>query len=284
MRSLIVFIRISLNNILPKNRMGDKIYAFINFVFIHRRFPTNKMIFNDVIYRLKISDEILDPLRIFVTDKEYAKIYTKSLVGEEFTVPTFKIFQKYEELIDYNFPSECCIKPTHLSGEFILKVQDTKINYEKIKKWFSMNYYYRSREANYKSLKPKVIVEALVFNESNIRDYRFWCYKGKVKLIMVDCEPKNKLQIKKRTFFNLNWNEQDYNLKYNREDVPKPSNLKQMISVAEKICSNFDFIRVDIFTDGTKCLLGEITNIHANASQRFIPLSGEKTASETIFS
>ena len=107
--------------------------------------------------------------------------------------------------------------------------------------------------------------------------------KNKPKLIMVDCEPKSKLQIKKRTFFNLNWNEQDYNLKYNREDVPKPSNLKQMISVAEKICSNFDFIRVDIFTDGTKCLVGEITNIHANASQRFIPLSGEKTASETIF-
>ena len=100
---------------------------------------------------------------------------------------------------------------------------------------------------------------------------------------MVDCEPINKLQIKKRTFFNLNWNEQDYNLKYNREEVPKPSNLKQMISIAEKICSNFNIKRVDIFTDGTKCLVGEITNIHANASQRFIPLSGEKTASETIF-
>ena len=51
------------------------------------------MIFNDVIYRMKISDEILDPLRIFVTDKEYAKIYTKSIIGEEFTVPTIKIFQ-----------------------------------------------------------------------------------------------------------------------------------------------------------------------------------------------
>ena len=284
MRFLIDFIRVLLHRILPKNRVGDKIYAFINFVFKHRRFPTNKMIFNDVIYRLKISDEMLDPLRIFVTDKEYAKIYTKSLVGEEFTVPTFKIFQKYEELIDYNFPSECCIKPTHLSGEFILKVQDTKINYEKIKKWFSMNYYYRSREANYKFLKPKVIVEALVFSDSNIRDYRFLCYKGKAKLIMVNFEPRNKLQIKKRIFFDLKWNEQDYNLKVTtREEVPKPLNLEQMISIAEKICSNFNFIRVDMFTDGTKCFVGEMTNIHANASQRFIPLSGEKTASETIF-
>ena len=101
---------------------------------------------------------------------------------------------------DYNFPSECCIKPTHLSGEFILKVQDTKINYEKIKKWFSMNYYYRSREANYKFLKPKVIVETLVFNDSNIRDYRIFCYKGKAKLILVDCMPKHSSQTHRRSF------------------------------------------------------------------------------------
>ena len=283
MRSLIVFIRILLHNILPKNRMGDKIYAFINFVFKHRRFPTNKMIFNDVIYRMKISDEILDPLRIFVTDKEYAKIYTKSLVGEEFTVPTFKIFQKYEELIDYNFPSECCIKPTHLSGEFILKVQDTKINYEKIKKWFSMNFYYRSREANYKFLKPKVIVEALVFNDLHIRDYRFWCYKGKVKLINVDREPQQSLRKKQRTFYDLKWNEQTFKLGYNKETVPKPSNLEQMISIAEKLSSDFDFIRVDIFSNGTKCFVGEITHIHANASQKFIPTSDEKIVSKIIF-
>jgi len=286
MRSLVDFIRILLHNILPKNRIGDKIYAFINFVFIHRRFPTNKMIFNDVIYRLKISDEMLDPLRIFVTDKEYGKIYIKSLVGEEFIVPTLKIFQKYEELIDYNFPSECCIKPTHLSGEFILKVQDTKINYEKIKKWFSMNYYYRSREANYKFLKPKVIVETLVFNDSNIRDYRIFCYKGKAKLILVDCMPKHSSQTHRRSFYDPKWNQLNIKLKVkDSETLPKPSNLEQMISITEKICSNFDFIRVDIFTDGTKCFVGEITNIHANASNKFIPLSGsgEKTASETIF-
>ena len=107
--------------------------------------------------------------------------------------------------------------------------------------------------------------------------------KGKVKLIMVDREAKHSLQIKQRIFFDLKWNEQTFKLGYNKETVPKPSNLEQMISIAEKLSSDFDFIRVDIFSNGTKCFVGEITNIHANASQKFIPTSDEKIVSKIIF-
>ena len=58
------------------------------------------------------------------------------------------------------------IKPTHLSGHLIIKKEEDGVDLEKIKKWFSMNYYDRSREANYKTLVPKVIVEEMIFNES----------------------------------------------------------------------------------------------------------------------
>ena len=283
MNLFVVFCRTLLTILLPKNRLGDKIYSFINFIFKQGRFPTNKMLFNDVIYRIKTGDEILNPLRSFTQDKEYSKIYVKFMVGEEFCVPTIKIFKKYEDVVDYNFPSECCIKPTHSSGTFIMRTNDSKIDYHKIKEWFSENYYFRSREVNYRFLTPKVIVEPLLFGDSDIRDYRFFCYKGKVKLIMVDREPKHSLQIKQRTFFDLKWNEQTFKLAYKAETVPKPSNLEQMISIAEKLSSDFDFIRIDIFSNGAKCFVGEITHIHANASQKFIPTSDEKIVSKIIF-
>ena len=286
MNLFVVFCRTLLTILLPKNRLGDKIYSFINFVFKQGRFPTNKMLFNDVIYRIKTGDEILNPLRSFTQDKEYSKIYVKFMVGEEFCVPTIKIFKKYEDVADYNFPSECCIKPTHSSGRFILRTNDSKIDYHKIKEWFSENYYFRSREVNYRFLTPKVIVEPLLCGDSDIREYRFLCYKGKVKLIIVDREPKHSSQTHRRSFYDSKWNQLNIKLKVkDSETLPKPSNLEQMISIAEKLSSDFDFIRIDIFTNGTKCFVGEITNIHANASNKFIPLSGsgEKTASETIF-
>ena len=75
MRFLINSLRTVLNVILPKNKLGDKIYSFFNFIVNHRgRFPRNRMLFNDYMYKLKISDEISNPLRVFITDKEFAKI------------------------------------------------------------------------------------------------------------------------------------------------------------------------------------------------------------------
>ena len=52
--------------IIPMNRCGDKFFSFVNFVIRHRRVPSNKHIFNDVLYKIKTTDEILDPLRVFV--------------------------------------------------------------------------------------------------------------------------------------------------------------------------------------------------------------------------
>ena len=68
----------------------------------------------------------------------------------------------------------------------IIKKNTNKIDFEKIRKWFFMNFYERSREINYKNLKPKVIVEPIIFNEDNLKDYKFFCYKGIPKIISVD--------------------------------------------------------------------------------------------------
>ena len=66
-------------------------------------------------------------------------------------------------------------------------------------------------------------------------------------------------------------------------DIAKPLNLETMISVAGKLSSNFDFARIDLYTNNEKIFLGEITNIHGNASEHFYPPSGEKLCSKIIF-
>ena len=86
MRVLINFTRFLLHHILPKSRMGDKVYSLLSFFWNHRRLPKNKMMFNDYLYKLKTSDELSNPLRVFLTDKEFVKIYTKSVVGDEFNL------------------------------------------------------------------------------------------------------------------------------------------------------------------------------------------------------
>lgn len=271
-----------LHRILPYNDSSDYALNYIKFLEDHKRLPCKRKIFNDYLYNIKNSSEILDPLRQFVSDKYLLKNYVKSKVGDKYNVPTIALFTSYEEIEKFEFPENCCIKPTNASQAVILRKNNEPINIEITKKWFKLDYYRLTRERNYKYLKPMVIVEPLIFDSKDLMDYRLFCYNGKVKLICIDI---GKYSGYKRIFYDKKWKKQDFSLHYPiyEGEINKPSNLDEMLEVAEILSNDFDFIRVDLYSDGTNCLVGEITNCHAAASQSFIPLTSEKYASEIIF-
>jgi hypothetical protein len=266
----------------PRNRFGDNFVAFITFVRAHGRLPKAQLSFNDVLYRIKTTNEITDPLRIFVSDKEFVKLYVSATVGEKFNVPTIDVLRSPEEVDTYAFPTECCIKPTHLSGSVIIRKRNEPVNLREIHDWFRSNHYEVNREANYKNLRPKVIVEPIVFQSDDLMDYKVFCYKGQPKLIQVDVDRHANHS---RKFFDLHWNELPFSLLYPRStrNVDKPRNLTTMLWVARSLASRFGFVRVDLYSDGEDCLVGEITNCHGNAWENFIPKSAEKMASTMLF-
>ena len=203
-------------------------------------------------------------------------------------MPTIKIFTTYEEVINYKFPDKCVIKPTHMSGAVIIKKENSKIDFKEIKKWFSLNYYDRSREANYKTLTPKIIVEPIIFDEINLNDYKIFCYKGVPKLVQID---HNRYINRSKSFYklkildtNIGWIKQDFfNYQPFKEEIEKLKNLKNMIKVASRLSKDFEFIRVDLYTDNNKVYVGELTSICGNASLKFYPSHGEEECSKIIF-
>src|SRR5262245_59047777 len=68
LKSEIISVLRLLRKLTPYNRFGDKLIGFFDFYVSHRRIPTNNLIFNDVLYKIKTTDEIIHPLRVFVTD------------------------------------------------------------------------------------------------------------------------------------------------------------------------------------------------------------------------
>ena len=255
--------------LIPENDLGDQFFSFITFLRMHRRLPTSKPLLNDVLYRMKTTNELIDPLRVFVSDKEFVKLYIKAVAGDQFNVPTVKILHTVEEVENYLFPPDCCIKPTHMSGEVILRRQDKPIDFGKIKKWFELTYYPANREANYKTLKPKVIVEPLIFGSDNVSDYKVFCYLGKPKLIQVNM---NRHLEHSEKILDTGWNEMPFSLHYPRSDRPieKPGNLDKMLEVASLLSQQFSLVRVDLYSNGKECLVGEITNCPGGATA-FVP-------------
>jgi len=241
-----------------------------------------------MLHKIKTSDQIDDPLLVFTSDKEYGKIFLNHIIDNKYIVPNLFVAYSFKEIENYKITSNCVIKPTHLASKCIFKrnqEQLTQLDKERIRGWFFQNLYYGHRERNYLYLRPKVIIEPIIFNNDNLIDYKFFCYEGKPKIIMLDFD---KFTNKSRVFYDENWNKIDVslgNFKIN-EGFEKPKNLDEMINLSKCISSYFKFTRVDLYTDGKEILVGELTHTHAGATQKFIPdgLASEKKFSKILFS
>lgn len=269
--------------LLPKARAVDRLVALIDHLRIHRRFPSARSgLFNDMLYGIKTSDEMRDPLRVFISDKEFVKLYVRAVVGEDYNVPTLDVLRSADEVDAYDFPESCCIKPTHASGRVILRRNGEAVDRALIRSWLKENYYNEFRELNYRYLKPKIIIEPILFQDPNILDYKFFCCNGVPKLIQVDFDRR---MDHRRKFFDPEWNEQDFSIIYARaeHDLARPANLPLMLSLAAKLSAGLPFLRVDLYSDGTECFVGELTNCSENAQGHFVPPAAEARASRMIF-
>jgi len=271
-----------LRHYLPYTPVFDNLYHRLLFLKKHRRWPGNKLLWNDVLCRVKTSGEIRDPLRVFVSDKEHVKEYVRKTIGERYNVPTTAILYSPAEVDAFVFPANCCIKPTHASAQVILRTDGAPLDRERIRKWFALDYYKAGRESNYRSLQPKVIVEPLIFGSANVDDFKIFCWRGVPKFIQQDFDRHTNHT---RKLFDTRWNEQDFSIIYPRStaDSPKPKNLTDMLAVARALSAPFSFIRIDLYSDGRQVLVGEITNCSANAGGFFLPRSAERKASALMF-
>jgi hypothetical protein len=86
------------------------------------------------------------------------------------------VLRNDKEIDGFVFPKSFCAKPTHSSGQVrIVKnyIENEALKAE-LKGWLKFDHYVRSRERNYKNLKKKVIVEPVIFGETDLVDYRFF--------------------------------------------------------------------------------------------------------------
>lgn len=269
--------------IFPKNSFGDRLFSIVQFILSHRRLPNNEKLLSNYLFKIKHGTEGYNPLRVYTTDKEFVKDYVCAKVGEKYNVPTIAVIKSYEECESFDFPSRCCIKPTHLSGTVILRQNGEDINFELIRKWFETNFYEIGREKNYRYLKPKIIIEPLIFDSTNNEDYKFFCYKGKAKFVQVDID---RYENHTRLYFDRDWNKQRFSImkpKSKKQSI-KPVNFKEMLRVVEILSIDFEFIRVDVYTDENEILVGELTHFPENGNGYFVPKSGEVVASNMLFS
>lgn len=225
---------------------------------------------------LKLSGEMRSPMRARITDKETLKDYVVETLGASYAVPTLAILRNAEEIDRYRFPDTCMIKPTHSSGRFVARRGgDRPVPRDELKSWLAHDYYSVHREVNYRRLTPKIIVEELVlFGGELPRDYKIHCFHGRPKLIHVIA---NALAGgASSAIYSARWTPLPIEInKPGGLDAARPENLDDMLSAASRLARPFSFSRVDLYTDGKRILVGELTSLPAAGSLSIRPAAAE---------
>lgn len=221
----------------------------------------NPQTFNEKLQWLKLYDRT--PIHTQCADKFLARNFVKEKIGEKYLIPLIFVTQNPEDINITSLPNfPVIIKPNHSRGAYIIKDKNTyKFNtlQKKLKKELKINFYHRTREWQYKNIKPLIIVEKLLTDEKGQipNDYKFLCMNGKVELIQVDT---NRFQKHEKTLYDINWNKQDFEFNFPKgPDIEEPILLNEMIKISEILSKSFDFVRVDLYTINNQIFFGELT-------------------------
>lgn len=214
-----------------------------------------------------------------MVDKLLVKDLVEKKIGGKHVIKTLGVWETPES-IDWNtLPDKFVLKTTQGGGNVGVVVCKNKQKFDKhaainsLRKGLSLDLYKKSREWPYKNVKPMVFAEEYMEDEfGELRDYKFFCFNGKVKMLFVATE-RQKREEPFFNFFDENYN--PLNLKQghpvNTIIPEKPKGFEKMVEIAEKLSEGIPHVRIDLYIINGNVYFGEYTFYHFGGVVPFEP-------------
>lgn len=246
------------------------------FLYKHNRFPDLKkpISFSEKVQWRKLYDR--NPLYSLLVDKYAVKGFVES-IGLNLVVP--KVLWRGNSLSSFDaslMPDRFVLKASHSSGTNLIVSNKTNLSGVHFgaleRKWRKVRLDKTFVEWAYSGVPVRFFAEEyLVFGGKPIDDYKFWVFSGRVEFIQVDV---GRYDDHRRNFYSRDWVGLDFMLTYPKahDRLDPPDNLYDMIYIAESLGSSFDFVRIDLYSDGFSVFFGEYTFYPGSGYERFSPV------------
>lgn len=213
-----------------------------------------------------------------MVDKYEVREYIADKIGEEYLIPILGVYDRFEDINFEELPKQFVIKCTHDSGGVVICKDKENLDKEQLRRKFNKllnrNYYYSSREWPYKNVKPRIICEKYMVDDSGdeLKDYKFMCFNGEVKCLFV-CLNRNSSNGLNVDFYDLEWNIMPFERKYENsgKKIKKPKNFDKMIELSKELSKDIPFLRVDFYEIKGKVYFGELTFYPGSGMEEFRP-------------
>lgn len=243
-------------------RLYDQIRGFYNFGY----WPNikNPNTFTEKLLAMKYTQAENDDY-VMLADKYAVRQFVEKRVGAQYLNEIYHVGKCADSIPFDTLPNSFVIKTTHDSGGVFIIEDKQKANIEELKlsvqRQLDTPFGKITNEKWYTRIDRKILVEKMLKDpERGIpNDYKFLCFKGKCEFIQVD---QNRYTNHTQSFYSPDWVRQEITGFFpGGEAATKPENLKELISIAERLAEGFDFIRVDLYTVEGRVIFGEMTLI-----------------------
>jgi len=221
-----------------------------------------------------------------MADKVYAKTFVSSIIGQGYVVPSYGVWNSFDEIDFQCLPDQFVLKTNHDSGGIVIckdKSQfDKAAARKKLMNAMKYNYYLAGREWPYKDIEPRILAEQYLgsgsvysspeeralgegpWNAFGLLDYKVHCFQGKPMFIETIGSRDYKTHTAYETIYDFQWNEQNWGFgdypRY-KTALPKPSTLDEMYKCSKILSSGIGYIRIDWYEVQKELKFGELTMI-----------------------
>ncbi|MFW6016721.1 MAG: ATP-grasp fold amidoligase family protein [bacterium] len=207
-----------------------------------------------------------NPIFTQCADKYRVRKYVRSKGLGDILNRLYGVYENIEEINFDKLPKKFVIKTINGSGTniFCKDKDNLDIDYvnKRLKNFFMRSSVSAGREWCYYNISQKIIIEEFLEDENNpgksINDYKFLCFNGQVKYIVLDVD---RFTNHKRNFYDVNWKylKVDSDCSTYGDIVKKPAALEDMIDVANKLAEKLPAVRVDLYWVNGRIYFGEMT-------------------------
>lgn len=186
--------------------------------------------------------------------------------GEINLIPLLGVYDNADDINLDELPEQFVVKCTHDSGSVVLCKHKSDFTYQVRKQLnaaLKRKYYYAGRELVYKNVQPRIIVEAMMTEESGdgLIDFKFFCFHGEPKFLSISAGLDDHMTAK-RAFYNMDLSKAAFQRSDYRclDKIPKiPEDYDEMIEIARTLSKNIPFVRIDLYEINGKIYFSEIT-------------------------
>lgn len=270
---------------------GDKSYLKLIFKYRmgHKLDLDNPQTFSEKLQWLKLYDR--NPDYTSMVDKYEVKSRVIKLIGEQHVAKTLGVWES-PEIIDFSaLPQQFVLKTTHGGGNcgVIICKDKSKLDISKtiatLHNSLKQDLYRDSREWPYKNVQKRIIAEEFLEDKETgeLRDYKFFCFDGKVKALFIATERQTRPE-PYFNFFDADYKPLDVKQGHPRSEKwpERPAKFEEMKKIAETLSAGLPHVRIDLYQANGVVYFGEYTFYHFGGIVPFVPESWDRVFGEWL--